>query len=45
MKRKFKASKEVKRLARNVVGAPPPVRREENAKRKKPKHRKLQEGL
>jgi len=36
----FRASKEVKRQARIVVGVPPPVRREESLKQKPPKHRK-----
>jgi hypothetical protein len=36
----FRASKEVKRKARNLVGSPPPVRRQENQRRKPPKHKK-----
>jgi len=36
----FRAAKEVKRRARLLVGAPPPVRREESPKLKPPKHRK-----
>jgi hypothetical protein len=36
----FRASKEVKRRARILIGAPPPVRREESPKRKPPKHKK-----
>lgn len=38
----FRASKEVRRLARLRVGAPPPSRREEDRKHKPPKHRKRQ---
>jgi hypothetical protein len=36
----FRAAKEAKRLARMRVGAPPPARREESAKRAPPKHKK-----
>jgi len=36
----FRASKEVKRRARIIVGTPPPVRREEAPKLKSPKHKK-----
>jgi hypothetical protein len=36
----FRAAKEVKRRARLLIGAPPPVRREESPKRKPPKHTK-----
>jgi hypothetical protein len=38
----FRATKEVKRRARLLVGTPPPVRREESPKRKPPKHKKLE---
>jgi len=36
----FRAAKEVKRRARLLVGAPPPVRREESPKLKPLKHKK-----
>jgi hypothetical protein len=36
----FRASKEVKRLARLRLGNPPPSRREEACKHKPPKHQK-----
>jgi len=36
----FRATKEVKRRARLVVGSVPPVRREESPKIKPPKHKK-----
>ena len=36
----FRATKEVKRRARLLVGAVPPVRREESPKFKPPKHKK-----
>ncbi|MHB8656289.1 MAG: hypothetical protein ACYDA9_20725 [Terriglobia bacterium] len=36
----FRAAKEVKRRARLLFGAPPPVRREESPKLKPPKHQK-----
>lgn len=36
----FRASKEVRRLARLRVGAPPPVHRQESPKGKPPKHKK-----
>ena len=36
----FRAAKEVKRRARLLVGAPPPVRREESPKLRPPKHQK-----
>lgn len=36
----FRAAKEVKRRARLIVGATPPVRREESPKLKPPKHKK-----
>jgi hypothetical protein len=36
----FRATKEVKRLARMQLGSPPPVQREESHKRKPPKHKK-----
>lgn len=36
----FRAAKEVKRLARLNVGAPPPSRVQPDEKRKAPKHRK-----
>ncbi|HEY6304896.1 MAG TPA: hypothetical protein VI488_00385 [Candidatus Angelobacter sp.] len=39
-KQKFTATKAVKSMARAAIGAPPPVQREENAKRvKKQKHK------
>jgi hypothetical protein len=38
----FRAAKEVKRRARLLIGAPPPVRREESPKLKPPKHKKLE---
>jgi hypothetical protein len=41
----FRAAKEVRRLARLRVGAPPPARREESAKGKPPKHKKRQAEL
>jgi hypothetical protein len=37
----FRATKDVKRRARSVVGSPPPVQRYESRKRKPPKHKKL----
>lgn len=36
----FRAAKEVKRRARLLMGAPPPVRREESPKLKPTKHKK-----
>ena len=39
-KKPFKGWKEVKRLARERVGTPPPTRREEDPRDKPPKHRK-----
>lgn len=36
----FRASKEVRRLARMRVGSPPPVHRHESPKDKPPKHKK-----
>jgi hypothetical protein len=36
----FRATKEVRRLARLTVGAPPPERRHETLKNKPPKHKK-----
>jgi len=36
----FRATKEVKRLARKEIGTPPPTRRLESRKRKPPKHKK-----
>jgi hypothetical protein len=39
-KEPFKGWKEVKRQARERVGAPPPTRREEDPRHKPPKHRK-----
>ncbi|HLY61974.1 MAG TPA: hypothetical protein VKV95_14620 [Terriglobia bacterium] len=36
----FRAAKEVKRRARLLIGAPPPVRREESPKVKPSKHKK-----
>lgn len=36
----FRATKEVKRRARILVGTPPPVRREAAPNRKSPKHKK-----
>jgi hypothetical protein len=36
----FRASKEVKRRARLIVGTPPPVRREGDPKLKPTKHKK-----
>jgi hypothetical protein len=36
----FRALKEAKRLARMRLGSPPPARREESAKRSRPKHKK-----
>jgi hypothetical protein len=39
-KKRFTATKAVKSMARAAIGAPPPVQREESAKRvKKPKHK------
>ena len=38
--RKFRATTAVKSIARDVLGSPPPVRRQENKKRAdKPKHK------
>lgn len=34
------AAKEVKRLARNIIGMPPPVRTEASRKKAPPKHKK-----
>jgi len=39
----FRATKEVKRRARLLVGTPPPVRREPSLGRKPPKHKKREE--
>ncbi len=39
-KEPFKGWKEVKRQARELVGAPPPTRREEDLWHKPPKHKK-----
>jgi hypothetical protein len=36
----FRATKEVRRLARLTLGAPPPGRRQKSSKDKPPKHRK-----
>ena len=36
----FRAAKEVKRLARLTVGAPPPAQVQPDEKRKGPKHKK-----
>ena len=36
----FRATKEVKRLARMHLGSPPPSQRQESRKRKPPKHKK-----
>jgi hypothetical protein len=36
----FRASKEVRRLAREALGAPPPGHRIESPKNKSPKHKK-----
>ena len=39
-RKRFRASKEVKRRARREIGSPPPTRRVESRKHKPPKHRK-----